>query len=73
MEVEFSIYAVQRADNGRWLIRAPTDDPLLSAVGIVATLDEPEWRPRVRMLGLVSRFDVCEGAEAALLPEWYLD
>jgi len=61
------IFAVQRV-SGRWLIRAPTvSDPLLPAAPVVAAIDEPQWRPpRGRMLGLVSRFEVCAGAEALL-------
>jgi hypothetical protein len=70
MEIEFPLYAMQRTDNGRWLIRAPADDPRLPAVAVVAALDEPVWRPRIRLLGLVPRL---EGDELARLPEWYLD
>jgi hypothetical protein len=37
------LYAVQRFGSGRWLIRAPSDDPCAPAVRVVAVLTEPDY------------------------------
>ena len=37
------LFALQRAAPGRWLVRAPYEDPLLPAVVAVAAVEEPDY------------------------------
>jgi hypothetical protein len=39
---EVPVFAVQRLDSGRWVVRAPVEDPLLPAVVAVTEVDEGE-------------------------------
>ena len=43
MRLDLPLYALQRSAPGRWLLRAPNDDPCEPAVRIVAAIDEPGY------------------------------
>jgi hypothetical protein len=40
---ELPLFALERAAPGRWLVRAPSDDPLLPAVVAIAAVEEPAY------------------------------
>src|SRR6516225_7097866 len=43
MWFDLPLYAVQRLAHGRWLVRAPDDDPCAPPARVIAVLEEPDY------------------------------